>query len=141
DWSIHENSITYRLLVFLQPPPGHSFSQELDTTGQLPARRVRLVRECTCTREQLLGDILCFLHHPDDKLLKDQSSYLLHTLCTDSYLDLEKIVRWSQQLVRSAWLLLPQLHHWQLTVLPSSKSCKFQLTSSSKMNICTEIFF
>ncbi|XP_009982445.1 PREDICTED: inositol 1,4,5-trisphosphate receptor-interacting protein-like 1 [Tauraco erythrolophus] len=140
-WSIHENSITYRLVVFLQPPRGHSFSLELDTMGQLPASHVRVVLECTCTRDQLLGDISCFLHQPSDKLPRDQSSYFLRTLCTGSYLDLEKITLWGQMLVRSAWMLLPQSHHCRLTVLPSSQSCKFKLTSSSKMNICTELIF
>ncbi|NXF54163.1 IPIL1 protein, partial [Oceanites oceanicus] len=30
-WRVHEDSIAYCLLVFLRPPPGHSFSLELDT--------------------------------------------------------------------------------------------------------------
>ncbi|KAF1497361.1 Inositol 1,4,5-trisphosphate receptor-interacting protein-like 1, partial [Megadyptes antipodes antipodes] len=142
-WSVHENSIAYCLLVFLRPPPGHSFSLELDTMGQLPARHssIRVELECMCWREQLLGDTLCFLHHPDDKLLRDRSSSLLHTLCTRSYLDAEKIACWVRPLVRSAWLLLPQSHHCQLTVLPSSRSCRFQLTGTSKVNICTEMIF
>ncbi|XP_010115296.1 PREDICTED: inositol 1,4,5-trisphosphate receptor-interacting protein-like 1 [Chlamydotis macqueenii] len=142
-WRIHEDSISYRLLVFLQPPPGYSFSLEPATTGQLAARRcsVRVGLECMCWREQLLGDSLCFLHHPDDKLRTDQSSYLLRTLCTCSYLDVEKIACWAQRLVRSAWLLFPQSRVCQLTVLPSSQSCRFQLTSTSKMNICTEMTF
>ncbi|XP_032840304.2 inositol 1,4,5-trisphosphate receptor-interacting protein-like 1 [Tyto alba] len=144
NWSVHKNSITYHLPVFLWPPPGHSFSVELDTTGQLPARHssIRVVLECTCLREQLLGDMLCFLHHPDNKLPRDQSSCLLRTLCKGSYLDMEKITCWVQLLVQSAWLLLPQSHHCQLTVLPSSQSsCRFQLTSTSKMNICIEMIF
>ncbi|XP_075565983.1 inositol 1,4,5-trisphosphate receptor-interacting protein-like 1 [Pelecanus crispus] len=143
-WSVHENSITYRLLVFLQPPPGHSFSLDLDTTGQLPARHssIHVVLECMCSSEQLLaGDILCFLHHPDDKLPRDQCSRLLRTLCTCSYLDVQKIACWVQLLVRSAWLLLPQSHHCQLMVLPSSQSCRFQLTTTSRMNISTEMVF
>ncbi|GAB0188155.1 inositol 1,4,5-trisphosphate receptor-interacting protein-like 1 [Grus japonensis] len=142
-WSVHENSIAYRLLVFLRPPPGHSFRLELDTTGQLPARHssIHVLLECVCSRERLLGDILCFLHHPDDRLPRDQSSCLLHALCTQSYLDVEKIACWVQLLVRSAWLLLPQSHHCQLMVLPSSQSCKFQLRTTSRMNICTEMIF
>ncbi|NXE21857.1 IPIL1 protein, partial [Ardeotis kori] len=142
-WSIHKNIITYRLLVFLQPPPGHCFSLELDTTGQLPVRhfRVRVGLECMCWDEQQLGDTLCFLHHRNNKLPRDQYSHLLCTLCTCCYLDMEKIASWVQQLVRSAWLLLPQSHHCQLTLLPSSKSCRFLLTSTSKMNICTDITF
>ncbi|NXV79966.1 IPIL1 protein, partial [Atlantisia rogersi] len=128
---------------FLRPPPGHSFSLELDTTGQLPARhsRTRVVLECMCSKEQLLGDILCPLHHPDDKLPRDQSSYFRRTLCTGSYLDVEKIACWVQKLVRSAWLLLPQSHHCQLMVLRSSRTCRFRLTTTSKMNICTGMVF
>ena len=142
-WSVRENSIAYSLLVLLRPPPGHSFSLELDTTGQLPARRssIQVVLECTCSREQLLGESWCFLHHPDDKLPRDQSSYLLRTLCTCSCLDVAKIACWVQLLVRSAWLLLPQSQHCQLTVLPSSQSCRFQLTSTSNVNNCTEMIF
>ncbi|NWX51229.1 IPIL1 protein, partial [Steatornis caripensis] len=139
-WSVHENSITYHVLMFLRPPLGHSFSLELDTTGQLPARHIRVVPECICLREQLLGGISCFLHHPEDKQW-NQSLHFLHTLCTGSYLDMEKIASWVQPLVASAWLLLPQSCHCQLTMLPSSKSCKFQLSSSSKMNIVTELTF
>ncbi|NXG85690.1 IPIL1 protein, partial [Stercorarius parasiticus] len=143
DWSVQENGITYRLFVFLRPPLGHSFRVELDTTGQLPARpsRVQVVLECICSRRQLLGDSVCFLHHSNDNLPSDQSSLLLRTLCTHSFLDMEKVTRWVQELVRSAWLLLPESHHCQLTVLPSSCSCKFHLTSTSQTNICTEIFF
>ncbi|KAF1639852.1 Inositol 1,4,5-trisphosphate receptor-interacting protein-like 1, partial [Eudyptes chrysocome] len=142
-WSVHENTTVYHLLMFLWPPPGHSFSSELDTMEQLPARHssIRVELECMCWREQLLGDILCFLYHPDDKLLRDRSSSLLHTLCTRSYLDVEKIACWVRPLVRSAWLLLPQSHHCQLMVLPSSQSCKFQLTNTCKMNVSTEINF
>ncbi|NWT43881.1 IPIL1 protein, partial [Chroicocephalus maculipennis] len=142
-WSVQENDITYRLFVILRPPRGHSFSVELDTTGQLPARpsRVHVVLECICLSRKLLGDSFCFLHHSDEKLPRDQSSSFLRTLCTQSYLDWEKVTHWVQQLVRSAWLLLPESHHCQLTVLPSSLSCKFQLTGTSQMNICTEILF
>ncbi|NXK11043.1 IPIL1 protein, partial [Herpetotheres cachinnans] len=141
-WSVHENSITYRLLVLLWPPPGHSFTLELDTTGQLPAKQpsIRVVLECLCSKKELLGDA-CFLHHPNNKLPRDQSSCLLRTLCTQSCLDVEKIACWVRLLVRTAWLLLPQSHHCQLTLLPSSQSCRFQLTSASKMNICTEMIF
>ncbi|OPJ70899.1 hypothetical protein AV530_017237 [Patagioenas fasciata monilis] len=142
-WGTHENSISYCLLVFLRPPPGHSFSMELDTMGQLPPRHssIRVALDCVCSSEQLLEDSLCFLHHPDDNLPRDQSSYLLHTLCTSSCLDVEKLACWVQELVKTAWLFLPQSHHCQLTVLPSHQSCMFQLTSTSQMSIYTEMTF
>ncbi|NXL46867.1 IPIL1 protein, partial [Podilymbus podiceps] len=142
-WSVQEKTITYRLLVFLRPPPGHAFSLEPDTAGQLPARpsSIQVLLECTCSRDRLLGDMLCFLHQPEDRLRRDGSSFLLRTLCTDSYLDVEKIACWVQVLVPSAWLLLPQSHHCRLTLLPSSQGCRFQLTSTSEMSICTEMTF
>ncbi|XP_074722801.1 uncharacterized protein LOC141942766 isoform X1 [Strix uralensis] len=142
-WSIEEDSISYGLFVILQPPPGHSFSLEQDTTGQLPARplRIHMALECMCWREQLLGDMLGFLHHHNDKLRRDQSSRLLRTLCMCSYLDMEKVTCWVSALVRSAWLLLSQSRHCRLTVLPSSRSCRFQLASTSEMDITIEMRF
>ncbi|NXJ74898.1 IPIL1 protein, partial [Trogon melanurus] len=142
-WSIDKSSIIYHLLVFLRPPAGHTFSLEQDTTGQLPARRssIRVLLECLCSREQLLGETMCALHHLDDKLLRDRSSNLLCTLCTGSCLDVHKVAAWAQRLVPSAWLLLPQSQHCQLTMLPSSQCCTFQLTGAFQTNICTEIRF
>ncbi|NXG43965.1 IPIL1 protein, partial [Psilopogon haemacephalus] len=142
-WKVQENSIIYSLIVILQPPHGHTFSLEPDTRGQMPVKslKVHVGLECTCSREQLWGDTVCFLHHPDDRLPKDQSSYLLCNLCTRSYLDVEKVTSWVQRLVSSAWLLLPQSYHWQLTMLPSSTSCDFKVTGISKVNICTKLYF
>ncbi|NWH69179.1 IPIL1 protein, partial [Geococcyx californianus] len=134
--------ITYRLLVMLQPPPGHSFRQEMDTTGQLPAKpsSIRVVPVCMCSREQQLGDVFCFLHHTEEQLPRTAHAlYRLHTLCKGPYLDSEKISCWVHLLVRSAWLLLPQSHFMQLSVLTSSDSFRFQLTSTSKMEICIEM--
>ncbi|NXU98200.1 IPIL1 protein, partial [Cettia cetti] len=132
--SIQEKSSTYCPLVILRPPPGHSFS--LESRGQLPARRIRVALECLCSGERLLGH-KCFLHASGGQLPMDQDWYLLDTLCTGSCLDTEKVVRWVQMLVVSAWLLLPHSSHCQLTVLPSGKSCRFQLrgTSGLRCNI------
>ncbi|NXU60057.1 IPIL1 protein, partial [Turnix velox] len=140
DWIVEENTITYRLPVSLRPPPGHSFSMELDTTGPAPAKptRVLVMLECICSRGKLLGGSLCFLHQPDNKLPLHQSSLFLRTLCSHSYLDLAKVTCWIQQLVPSAWLLLPHSRHCQLTVT-SSDSCTFQLTGTSKMTVKIEI--
>ncbi|XP_009867490.1 PREDICTED: inositol 1,4,5-trisphosphate receptor-interacting protein-like 1 [Apaloderma vittatum] len=144
-WSVHENTILYRLLVFLQPPRGYSFSLEEDTTGQLSAVifRAHVVTECMCQREQLMLGDTCFLHGADNELPRDQSSDLLHRLCTDTYLDMEKVICWAQLLVRSAWLCMPQAQQCQLTLRPSSRNCTFQLTgtSTSKMTIMTELTF
>ncbi|XP_009871963.1 PREDICTED: inositol 1,4,5-trisphosphate receptor-interacting protein-like 1 [Apaloderma vittatum] len=144
-WSAHENTILYRRLMFLQPPPGYSFILEEDTTRQLPARifRAHVVMECMCQMEQLLLGDTCFLHGTDNELPRDQSSELLGRLCTNAYLDMEKVACWAQLLVRSAWLCMPQAQKCQLTVLPSSETCTFQLTgtSTSNMTIVTEMIF
>ncbi|NWR68389.1 IPIL1 protein, partial [Centropus unirufus] len=143
-WKVHENSISYSLHVLLQPPAGHSFRLEPDSTGQPPEGHsiFRVVPECLCSREQELGDVFCFLHHTEEELpTVARSLYCLHTLCTGPYLDVEKISCWVQLLVRSAWQILPQSHCFQLRVLPSSQSFRFQLTSTSEINICAEMKF
>ncbi|KAI1239694.1 hypothetical protein IHE44_0011118 [Lamprotornis superbus] len=135
-WSIQEDSSTYRLLVILRPPPGHSFTPE--STKQSPAKRIRVALECLCSEEQLLGQ-MCFLHASGGQLPWDQDWYLLDTLCTGSCLDPKKVTQWVQMLVASAWLLLPQSHHFQLSALPSSKSCSWQLSSTSGLHCSIEL--
>ncbi|XP_069639068.1 inositol 1,4,5-trisphosphate receptor-interacting protein-like 1 [Haliaeetus albicilla] len=132
-WSLCKDDAAYNLLVPLNPPRGHSFHLELGNRGESPARnsRLRVELECTCTREQLVEDMLCFLHHPEEKLRKNQSPSLLGTLCTGPYLDMEKTTRWFQFLVKASWKLLPQSRHHRLTVLPSRRSCKLRLTNAS----------
>ncbi|NWT14788.1 IPIL1 protein, partial [Vireo altiloquus] len=142
-WSIFENRIFYQLLVFLRPPPGHSFVLERDTVGQHPERSsdIRVVLECTCSMRRLLGYSLCFVHRRGDELLQDHSSLLLETLCTGSYLNIEQISTWVQNLLFSAWLRLPQWPRRRLTLLPCSRSCKFLVSSPFKAQSCTEMFF
>ncbi|NWI60994.1 IPIL1 protein, partial [Calyptomena viridis] len=137
-WSDFEDKILYQLLVFLQPPPKHSFRLELYDGMHLPERcsNICVVQECTCSR-MMMGDMLCFLHPSDN----NQRSPLLSTLCTGSYLDVEKIACWVQNLVQSAWEHLPQWHDWQLTVLPSARSCRVLLTGPSEVQLCAVLVF
>ncbi|NXY26077.1 IPIL1 protein, partial [Atrichornis clamosus] len=140
-WSPRAEGLVYRVLVPLSPPPGHAFHLELDTAG-MPQRNfcVRVELLCTCTREQLGENMLCFLHHPEEELRRNQDPSLLHTLCTGSYLDVEKTVHQFHRFVRVAWLHLPQSRHWQLMLQPSSRSCKFLLTKG-KEGIMVEMLF
>ncbi|XP_032918240.1 inositol 1,4,5-trisphosphate receptor-interacting protein-like 1 isoform X2 [Catharus ustulatus] len=127
-WSPRAEDLVYHVLVPLSPPPGHAFHLELDTAGVLQRNGcVHVELLCTCTREQLGEDMLCFLHSSEEELRRDQDPSLLDTLCTDSYLDVEKTVHWFYQFMKEAWVLLPQSRHWRLRLLPSSRSCKFQL--------------
>ncbi|XP_063009439.1 inositol 1,4,5-trisphosphate receptor-interacting protein-like 1 [Melospiza melodia melodia] len=137
----HAQDVVYRLLVPLSAPPGHAFHLELDTAAVVQRKFcVRVERVCTCRRERLEEDMLCFLHHPEEELRRKQDPSLLHTLCTGCYLDVEKTVHWFYGFVRIAWLLLPESCHWRLRLQPSSRSCKFQL-SKDKESFTVEMFF
>ncbi|NXB47261.1 IPIL1 protein, partial [Leucopsar rothschildi] len=129
-WSPREQDVVYQVLIPMTPPRGHSFHLELDSAGQRQVRnfRVRVQLECTCTKEQ--GEnMLCFLHHSEEELRRNQDPSLLDTLCTDSYLDVEKTARWFYQLVRAIWPALPQSHNWHLMLLPSRRSCQFKVSN------------
>ncbi|KAM6134153.1 inositol 1,4,5-trisphosphate receptor-interacting protein-like 1 [Phoenicopterus ruber ruber] len=142
-WSPPETDIIYQLLVPLQPPRGHVFNVELVTALEMPARNfcVHVELECTCRRDQLVGDMLCFLHHPEEELRRNQDPSLLRTLCTGPYLDVQKTARWFQQLVKAAWVVLPESSKYRLTMLPSSRSCKFQVTKDNNKSLVIELMF
>ncbi|XP_068253499.1 inositol 1,4,5-trisphosphate receptor-interacting protein-like 1 [Nyctibius grandis] len=141
-WSPYEDDAVYRVLVPLKPPRGHAFHLELGTE-QMPARNfcVRVEQVCTCTREQLVENMLCFLHHPEEELRRNQDPSFLRTLCTGSYLDVQKTARWFQSFVMSSWMLLPQSRRYKMKMLPSRHSCKMQLTKSSRRTLFIEIMF
>ncbi|XP_049685771.1 inositol 1,4,5-trisphosphate receptor-interacting protein-like 1 [Accipiter gentilis] len=132
-WTARENNVLYRLLVPLQPPPGHAFCLEPATAKEMLTSDscLRVQLRCMCMREWLVEDVLCFLHHSEDEL-KRQDPSLLSTLCANSYLDVQKTASWFQMLVKNAWELMPQSHHCQLTVLPTARSCKIRLTNGQE---------
>ncbi|NWH91983.1 IPIL1 protein, partial [Aegithalos caudatus] len=139
-WSPHGQDTVYHVLVPLSPPPGHVFHLELDTAGTLQRNCcVRVELLCTCTRKQLREGMLCFLHHSEEELRRQDPS-LLHTLCTGAYLDVKKTVRWFYRFIRVAWLLLPQSCRWRLSYQPSSRSCKFQM-SKGRASFIVEMIF
>ncbi|NXI24833.1 IPIL1 protein, partial [Sterrhoptilus dennistouni] len=141
-WSPREQDVVYRVLIPMTPPRGHSFHLELDSAEHRHVRnfRVRVQLECTCSREQKAEKMLCFLHHPEEELRENQDLSLLDTLCTDSYLDVHKTARWFYQLVRAVWPALPQSHTWHLKLLPSRRSCQFQVTNGTE-TFRTEMLF
>uniref|UniRef100_A0A8C5IIB2 IPIL1 protein n=1 Tax=Junco hyemalis TaxID=40217 RepID=A0A8C5IIB2_JUNHY len=140
-WSSCTQDVVYCMLVPLSPPPGHAFHLELDTAGVLQRKFcVRVEQLCTCTRERLGEDMLCFLHHPEEELRRKQDPSLLHTLCTGSYLDVKKTVIWFCQFMRIAWMLLPQSLHWHLVFQPCSRSCKFVLKKDEEIFAAEVIF-
>ncbi|KAI6078607.1 Inositol 1,4,5-trisphosphate receptor-interacting protein-like 1 [Aix galericulata] len=139
--SAWEDNILYHLLVSLKPPPRHAFHPELGTAVEMPARNLslRMELECSCVRERLVGDMLCFLYHPKDELRRKQEPSLLHTLCTGSYLNVEETTHWFQTSVKAAWELLLQSHHCRMTVLPSRCFCRLRLTNASKSTLSIEM--
>ncbi|XP_065539237.1 inositol 1,4,5-trisphosphate receptor-interacting protein-like 1 [Lathamus discolor] len=140
-WSPYEENIIYRVLVPLAPPSGHTFLPELCNPGEMPERnfRIRVELECTCATEQLVGDMLCFLHHDEEELRRNQGPSLLHTLCTGSYLDVQKTACRLHQLVKASWVLLPFSRQWRLTMLPCGRSCKFKVARAEEDIITIEI--
>uniref|UniRef100_A0A8C0VDD7 Uncharacterized LOC111923089 n=1 Tax=Cyanistes caeruleus TaxID=156563 RepID=A0A8C0VDD7_CYACU len=121
---------------------GHAFHPELNSAGQVAARTfsVRVELVCTCKREQLGKQLLCFVHHSQEELRRKRKRSLLETLCTGSYLDVEKTSRWFRQLVRSSWLHVPQAYSWHLVFQPCRRSCQFQL-SKGKKSVKVEMLF
>ncbi|XP_063189714.1 inositol 1,4,5-trisphosphate receptor-interacting protein-like 1 [Chroicocephalus ridibundus] len=141
-WSPAGHDAVYHLLVPMKPPRGHTFHLELGAAGEMPAKNcVRVELECTCTRDQGMENVLCFLHQPEEGLGRNQVLSFLGILCTGSYLDIEKIARWFQKLVRSAWREMPQSRLYTMKVLPSSRSCKLQLTNASGRSLFIEMMF
>ncbi|NWR64977.1 IPIL1 protein, partial [Bucorvus abyssinicus] len=134
--------LVLHLLVPIKPPPGHSFHLEQGTKEEsLPVRnsRLRVELECMCTREQWRGDTLCFLHHPEDKLIYQEAS-LLQTLCTSSlYLDVQKTAFWLQQLMTAACVAVPQGNTCKLRVLPSTRSCKLKLSNTFQRSLTIQL--
>ncbi|NWX94863.1 IPIL1 protein, partial [Nothoprocta ornata] len=140
-WGHGGEATAYRVLVRLKPPPGHCFRLRPGPGAELPARpgHVRVKLQCMCRREQLLGDVLCFRHRSSEQLRRHQRPGLLHILCTDSYLDVEKTARWLQLFVQHAWDVIAEQQNCQLAVLPSSRSCQLQLTYDSGRTVRVEM--
>uniref|UniRef100_A0A8C9UHS1 Inositol 1,4,5-trisphosphate receptor-interacting protein-like 1 n=2 Tax=Serinus canaria TaxID=9135 RepID=A0A8C9UHS1_SERCA len=133
-WTAREEEIVYQVLVPLTPPLGHVFHLERDTDQQKAGRnfRVRVELECRCPREYQGMNMLCFQHHPDVIRRMTQQPNLLDTLCTGSYLDVKKTVRWFCTLVGASWRRLPESRSWHLALLPSKRSCNLRLTNSQE---------
>ncbi|NWH98720.1 IPIL1 protein, partial [Tichodroma muraria] len=133
-WTAHEGELVYRVLIPLTPPLGHTFHLERDTDQQRPGRnfRVRVELACSCPREQQGVNMRCFLHHPDVIRRRTRHPNFLDTLCTGSYLDVQKTVCWFCALVRASWRRLPQSRSWHLVLLPSKRACNLKLTNSQE---------
>ncbi|NXG42909.1 IPIL1 protein, partial [Psilopogon haemacephalus] len=141
-WCPYEkDDIVYHLLVPLKPPRGHAFSLELGET-QTAAKdcRIRVHLKCACTAHKML----CMVHSTKEQLKwkEQQAPSLLDMLCTDSYLDVEKVARWFQDLVKEAWVTLPQAHQYKMKVTSlRQRSCLLQLTSHRGRTLNFQVMF
>ncbi|KFQ24252.1 Inositol 1,4,5-trisphosphate receptor-interacting protein-like 1, partial [Mesitornis unicolor] len=142
-WSPREEDMTFRVFVPMTPPRGHVFHLELDTEKTIPGRnfRIHVEQVCTCRREQYPGEMLCFLHRPEEELRNKQGRSILDLLCTGSYLDVHKTAHWFNLLVKEAWVSFPESHTCKLKMLPFSRSCKFQMKRGSGKCILIEMMF
>ncbi|KAM6273973.1 inositol 1,4,5-trisphosphate receptor-interacting protein-like 1 [Porphyrio hochstetteri] len=142
-WTPEEDGVLYSMLVPLKAPRGHVFHLELGTPGEIPAKHtcIRVELECTCMNEQLVGKMLCFLHHSEEELKRYQGPSLLHTLCTGSYLDVQKTMRCFQTFVSLGCRVLPQSRYFHMKLLPSNRSCKLQLKNASKRTFFIDLMF
>nr|XP_021148514.1 inositol 1,4,5-trisphosphate receptor-interacting protein-like 1 [Columba livia] len=140
-WSPREEDITYRLLVPLKPPRGHIFHLEPGPVWLARNFRIRVELVCTCETEQPVGETRCFLHDLEQDQRRNASFSTLDDLCTDSYLDVQKIARYFQMFVRHSWRALPISAAHRLTVLPADRSCKFCVTRGREKRILIEFFF
>ncbi|XP_065492739.1 inositol 1,4,5-trisphosphate receptor-interacting protein-like 1 [Caloenas nicobarica] len=140
-WSPHEEDIPYCLLVPLKPPHGHIFHLEPGPMWPMRNFRIRVELVCTCEMEQPAGETRCFLHDPKEKQRRNEGPSILHDLCTDSYLDVQKTAERFQKMVRRFWKGLPMSATQRLTVLPSNRSCKFRVTQGWEKSLLIELMF
>ncbi|XP_064919154.1 inositol 1,4,5-trisphosphate receptor-interacting protein-like 1 [Columba livia] len=140
-WSPRQEDITYRLLVLLKPPRGHTFHLEPSHLGPVRNFCVRVDLVCTCEMERPAGETRCFLHDHEEEQWRNEGPSILHDLCTDSYLDVQKIARCFQDMLRHSWRILPESATHRLTVLPSDRSCKFQVTQGGGKRLFIELMF
>ncbi|XP_048368078.1 inositol 1,4,5-trisphosphate receptor-interacting protein-like 1 [Sphaerodactylus townsendi] len=140
-WHTQESK-PFTVLVPVVPPKGHLFHLETsDCEGTTSKHGHILVEmECMCKRERLLGDAVCFLHRPEEKLSEGkQGAFLMHILCTSSHLDVDKTIHWFQNLVGKAWKNIQHKYNLDLLPVPSNTSCKLKLPFRSGRTISVDI--
>ncbi|XP_053919134.1 inositol 1,4,5-trisphosphate receptor-interacting protein-like 1 [Cuculus canorus] len=146
-WGPCVGDSVYHFLLPLKAPHEYTFHLEPDTAGEVPARnfRIRVELLCTCTTEQQAEKMRCFLHQPEEEQRGNQDLHtlctFLHTLCTGSYLDVQKTASWFKENLKAVWKDLPQSAQSRLTMLPSSRSCKFQVTKDNQEIFIVDVAF
>ncbi|XP_053126232.1 inositol 1,4,5-trisphosphate receptor-interacting protein-like 1 isoform X2 [Hemicordylus capensis] len=141
-WHTRKGPKAFGVLVPVLAPKGHSFHVETDDSDSSPSKHGHIVveMECMCKREKLLGDVVCFLHHPEYEPSKDrQGAFLMHVLCSSSHLDVEKTIHWFQALVGKAWGSISPKYNLELVPQPSNTACRLKLVFKSGRSIFVDI--
>ncbi|XP_010724652.2 inositol 1,4,5-trisphosphate receptor-interacting protein-like 1 [Meleagris gallopavo] len=141
-WCPVRNVPVFCLLVPLLAPRGHTFHLDLGSTEKVPATDscIRVELECTCGREQEMS-MLCFLH-TSAKQLKRQCPSLLHSLCTNSYLDAEKTARCFRELIKNAWKCMHVSEFtMEIDTVKSRRSCRLHVRDLNKRIFYVEFVF
>ncbi|KAL8174037.1 UNVERIFIED_CONTAM: hypothetical protein K2H54_037082 [Gekko kuhli] len=140
-WHTQQSKV-FSVLVPVEPPKGHSFHLETSDSEGTSSKHghIMVEMECMCKRERLLGDVVCFLHHPEQTLSEDkQGAFLMDVLCTSSHLDVDKTIHWFQSLVKKAWENISYKYNLDLLPKPSNTSCKLKLALRSGRTISVDI--
>ncbi|XP_015267513.1 PREDICTED: inositol 1,4,5-trisphosphate receptor-interacting protein-like 1 [Gekko japonicus] len=135
-----EKTKAFSVLVPVVPPKGHYFHLETSASEGTSSKHGHILveMECVCKRER--GDVVCFLHHPEQTLSEDkQGAFLMDVLCTSSHLDVDKTIHWFQSLVRKAWKNISYKYNLDLLPKPSNTACKLNLAFRSGKTISVDI--
>uniref|UniRef100_A0A8D0DPP4 ITPRIP like 1 n=1 Tax=Salvator merianae TaxID=96440 RepID=A0A8D0DPP4_SALMN len=141
-WHVQKGPQAFSVLVPMVPPKGHSFDIETNDSEGAPSKHGHILveTECLCKRERLLGDVVCFLHHPQRELSEDmQGASLMPVLCTSSHLDVDKTIHWFQNLVDKAWKSIGPKFNLTLTPQASKTTCRLKLAFRSGRCIVIDI--
>ncbi|XP_071586921.1 inositol 1,4,5-trisphosphate receptor-interacting protein-like 1 [Heliangelus exortis] len=138
NWAPREADAVHCFMVPIEPPHGHSFHIELGTEEetQVQIYRLRVELECTCPEEQVVEELLCQLHHPDEEL---RNPSLRDTLCRGPYLNFEELTNRFQVLVAAACVLLSEWRHCGILVQPYMRSCRLQVTTPTGGSLLIEM--
>ncbi|XP_043940145.1 inositol 1,4,5-trisphosphate receptor-interacting protein-like 1 [Protopterus annectens] len=138
-----KREVTFDLLVPLLPPEGYVFKPE-EMHPEFPPekrgyRRIAVHSGCMCNRTEILADVLCLIHGKDKFHLGEKPEDSLETcLCTDAYLDTEKVLKWMRALLLASWEQISHKYDFKVT-FPSAALCILKLAYRTGRHIYINI--
>lgn len=141
-WGSKREAI-FDLLVPLLPPEGYIFKPE-EMHPEFPPEkrgyhRIAVCSGCMCSKTEILADVLCLIHGKDKSYLEEKSEDSLETfLCTDAYLDTEKVLKWLRALFLASWEQISHKYDFKVT-FPSAGLCILKLAYRTGRHIYINI--